>query len=166
MALAGLRRPAAREVAERALELVRGADAAVPMLGAQRTLASLAMFSGDERTAAAITLDTLQAMRRKSGWVYAQQTLPVAGLLLARGSTAQTAARIFGAARHFAVAQGAAVERLLRSLERRLVADLGEARVSELAVAGEVLPLDRAMLLAEAGLAELIAAAEADPSRH
>jgi predicted ATPase/class 3 adenylate cyclase len=156
----------AEAAARRAMSIADEAGLAVSSMSARRMLA-VALTGKEMRAEAAdLLLESLKSMRRKSAWMFAQQNVVYAAIVLADGPTSAVAAQLLGSTQRSAAAGSAVFRRLLDELAERLVGALGPDRFAELRAEGAALSAEHAVLLAEEALAALIASPEGGGPHH
>jgi hypothetical protein len=141
---------------EDALVLARDHDLTLVGFAARRSLSELYVAIGRSVPAAELLTDALGTMRRKSAWMFAQQTIIAVAELLSREGDDEAASALYGAVRSSAAAGSAGFTARLASLRDQLRDRLSAERFEELADAGELLPVETAARLGEDKLSDLL----------
>ena len=149
-------RSTAAAVANDALRIAPEAQCVNAVLTAQRLLAAIHLRTGRTTEAAELILVGLQAMRRKSAWMFGAQSVISAIEVLANAEAHHPAAMLHGAVARSAAAGTGTTKRSLERSAQRLEAKLGPHAFSELSAAGQSLSIQNAVLRAETELASLL----------
>jgi hypothetical protein len=141
---------------EEAVVLAGAHDLALVAFYARRSLGELYVRTGRSVAAAELLTDGLATMRRRSAWIFAQQSIVAVAELLAREGDDETAAVLYGSVRSSAAAGSPLYKARLEILREELRERLGADRFDQLADAGELLPIDQAARLGEDKLNKLV----------
>jgi predicted ATPase len=140
---------------EEALAIAQANELTLVGWGARRDLGRLYGRTGRVAAAAELLAEALATMRRKSAWMFAQQTLIESSELLIHFGDLDGASVLHGATRSTAAAGALPFAARLDGVRDHLASVLGPERFEELASAGELLPIEQAARLGEDKLDEL-----------